>query len=68
MELYKVLSLFLKNYNFYLPTATCIIIKLDDIIEEMNIKNNSLYTKHIVWTSWDKRRVPPFIKGLRPPF
>lgn len=28
------------NYNFYFLTATCVIIKIDDIIEEMNIKNS----------------------------
>lgn len=34
-------------YNFYFPIATCIIIKIDDIIEEMKVQNNSLCTKHI---------------------
>lgn len=33
--------------NFYFPIATCIIIKIDDIIEEMNVQNNALCTKHV---------------------
>lgn len=43
----KVSSLFPMKYNFYFPTGTCIIIRIDDIIEELNVKNNSLCTKHI---------------------
>lgn len=57
MEIYKLLNFFPSELQFF-PTATCVIIKIDDIIEEMNIKNNSLCTKHIVWASWDKRRAP----------
>lgn len=48
MEIKKKDQIFFPvKYNFYFPMATCKIIRIDDIIEEMNIKNNSLCTKHI---------------------
>lgn len=46
MEIYKVES-FSYELKFYFPTATYIIIKVNGIIEETNIKNNSLCITHI---------------------
>lgn len=36
------------NHNFYFLTTTHIIIKIDGIIEEVNIKNNSLCVQSIL--------------------